>query len=143
LRDELELLGKYIEIMEIRFQDKLVVERRIDPATLDALVPNLVLQPIVENALEHGAARAAGEGKIELSAKRDGDDLRLCVRDNGPGLEGETGSGVGVANTRARLEQSYGEFASLTLSNADGGGVVATISLPYHTRADRFEGRDA
>jgi two-component system, LytTR family, sensor kinase len=142
-RDEVAFLRRYIEIMEIRFQGRLQVKLDVAGDALEALVPNLILQPIVENALEHGAARAAGEGKIELSARRDGDDLRLCVRDNGPGLEAEAGSGVGVANTRARLEQLYGEFASLTLSNADGGGVVATISLPYHTRADRFEGRDA
>ena len=142
LREEVAFLRRYIEIMEIRFQGRLQVALDVAEGALDALVPNLILQPIVENALEHGAARAAGEGKIELSAKRDGDDLRLCVRDNGPGLEGEAGSGVGVANTRARLEQLYGEFASLTLSNGDGSGVVATIILPYHTRADRFEGRD-
>ena len=142
LREEVAFLRRYIEIMEIRFQGKLQVALDVAEDALDALVPNLILQPIVENALEHGAARAAGEGKIELSAKRDGDDLRLCVRDNGPGLDGEAGSGVGVANTRARLEQLYGEFASLTLSDGDGAGVVATIILPYHTRADRFEGRD-
>jgi two-component system, LytTR family, sensor kinase len=143
LREEVAFLRRYIEIMEIRFQGRLQAQLDVAEDALDALVPNLILQPIVENALEHGASRAAGEGRIELSARRDGDDLRVCVRDNGPGLDAEAGSGVGVANTRARLEQLYGEFATLTLANADGGGVTATISLPYHTRADRFVGRDA
>jgi two-component system, LytTR family, sensor kinase len=141
LRDELAFLRRYIEIMEIRFQGRLQVAMNAADDVLDALVPNLVLQPIVENALEHGAARAAGEGQIELSARRDGDELRLSVRDNGPGLDEGAQSGVGVANTRARLEQLYGEFATLTLSNANGGGVLAEIVLPYHTRSDRFEGR--
>ncbi len=143
LREEVAFLRRYIEIMEIRFQGRLQVAMDVAEDALDALVPNLVLQPIVENALEHGASRAEGEGRIELSARRDGDELRLSVRDNGPGLEAGATTGVGVANTRARLEQLYGEFASLTHANADGGGVAATISLPYHTRADRFEGRDA
>jgi two-component system LytT family sensor kinase len=141
LRDELAFLRRYIEIMEIRFQGRLQVAMNVGDDTLEALVPNLVLQPIVENALEHGAARAEGEGRIELSARRDGDELRLAVRDNGPGLQEGAPPGVGVANTRARLEQLYGEFATLTLSNADGGGVLAEIVLPYHTRSDRFEGR--
>ena len=141
LREELAFLRRYIEIMEIRFQGRLQVATHVADDALDALVPNLVLQPIVENALEHGAARAEGEGRIELSARRDGDELRLSVRDNGPGLQEGAPPGVGVANTRARLEQLYGEFATLTLSNADGGGVLAEIVLPYHTRSDRFEGR--
>ncbi len=141
LRDELSFLRRYIEIMEIRFQGRLQVAMNVGDDALEALVPNLVLQPIVENALEHGAARAEGEGRIELSAHRDGDELRLSVRDNGPGLQEGAPPGVGVANTRARLEQLYGEFATLTLSNADGGGVLAEIVLPYHTRSDRFEGR--
>lgn len=141
LREELAFLRRYIEIMEIRFQGKLQVAMNVGDDALDALVPNLVLQPIVENALEHGAARAEGEGRIELSARRDGDELRLAVRDNGPGLDDGAAAGVGVANTRARLEQLYGEFATLTLSNAAGGGVLAEIVLPYHTRSDRFEGR--
>ncbi|HYK02405.1 MAG TPA: histidine kinase [Thermoanaerobaculia bacterium] len=141
LREELAFLRRYIEIMEIRFQGKLQVAMNVGEDALDALVPNLVLQPIVENALEHGAARAQGEGRIELSARRDGDELRLAVRDNGPGLEDGAAAGVGVANTRARLEQLYGEFATLTLANAAGGGVLTEIVLPFHTRSDRFEGR--
>jgi signal transduction histidine kinase len=143
LREELSFLRRYIEIMEVRFQGRLQVAMNIAEDALEALVPNLILQPLVENALEHGAARAEGEGRIEVSARRDGDDLVLAVRDNGPGLGEATSSGVGIANTRARLEQLYGEFATLSLDDASGRGACATITLPYHTRSDRFEGRDA
>lgn len=142
LRDELAFLRRYIEIMEVRFQGRLQVEMNVDDTALEGLVPNLILQPIVENALEHGASRADSE-RIEVTAERSGDDLRLSVRDNGPGLASVPEAGVGLGNTRARLEQLYGEEATLTLANADGGGVCATIVVPFHTRADRFEGRDA
>lgn len=140
LRDELAFLRRYIEIMEIRFQGRLRVDMAIADDTQDALVPNLILQPIVENALEHGVNRAAGEGRIEIAARRDGGRLILSVRDNGPGLDAQHASGVGLANTRARLEQLYGDRASLELrdaelSNADNGGVLAQITLPYHEHA--------
>jgi two-component system, LytTR family, sensor kinase len=134
LRDELEFLGRYVEIMEIRFQGRLTVERRIDPATTDALVPNLILQPIVENALEHGVSRKKGAGVVEIASERRGDLLVLTVRDNGPGVADDTRTGVGLSNTRARLTQLYGEAASLTLSAAPEGGTVAEIALPFRTR---------
>lgn len=132
LREELAFLRRYIEIMEVRFQGRLRVEMKIDDDTQDALVPNLILQPIVENALEHGVNRAAGEGRIEIAARRDGKRLLLTVRDNGPGLDTLNESGVGLANTRARLAQLYGTEAALTLTNAEGGGTIAAIALPYH-----------
>jgi sensor histidine kinase YesM len=132
LRQELQLLDRYIEIMEIRFQGRLRVEREIEPATLDALVPNLILQPIVENALEHGASRALGEGVVSIAARRAGDRLTITVRDNGPGV-GARREGVGLGNTRARLAQLYGDEAGVTLTTApDGGGAVAEIVLPFH-----------
>jgi signal transduction histidine kinase len=135
LREELAFLRRYIEIMEIRFQGRLRVDRVIAEDTQDALVPNLILQPIVENALEHGVNRAGGEGQIEIAARRDGDRLILTVRDNGPGLDAQNTSGVGLANTRARLEQLYGDRASLELKDAEGGGVLAQITLPYRQHA--------
>ncbi|MDP9195071.1 MAG: sensor histidine kinase [Acidobacteriota bacterium] len=135
LRDELAFLRRYIEIMEVRFQGKLRVEMNIAADAQDALVPNLILQPIVENALEHGVNRSAGEGQIEIAARRDGERLVLTVRDNGPGLEAQNASGVGLANTRARLEQLYGDRASLELRDAEGGGVLAQITLPYREHA--------
>jgi sensor histidine kinase YesM len=134
LRQELQLLDRYIEIMEIRFQGRLHVEREIDASALDALVPNLILQPIVENALEHGASRAAGEGIVKINARREGDRLAISVRDNGPGV-GARREGVGLGNTRARLAQLYGENADVTLTTAADGGAVAEIVLPYHVHA--------
>lgn len=133
LREELEFLGRYIEIMEIRFQGRLKIERRIDPETMDARVPNLVLQPIVENALEHGASRTTGEARIEIASERRGEKLVLTVRDNGPGLSEETRAGVGIANTRARLAQMYGDAGALRLTPAAGGGTIAEITLPFRT----------
>ena len=137
LRDELDFLRRYIEIMEVRFQGRLKVTASIDDGVLDALVPNLILQPIVENALEHGASRTAGEGRVDITARRQGDDLVLLVRDNGPGLgAGERRTGVGLRNTEARLDQLYGDAASLSIRSADGGGVLAQITVPFHTAGD-------
>jgi two-component system LytT family sensor kinase len=137
LRDELEFLRRYIEIMEIRFQGRLEVAISADEPAMNALLPNLILQPIVENALEHGASRATGRGEVTIAAKRDGDDLVITVQDNGPGLASSSPEqGVGLRNTESRLEQLYGEAASFTLRSPDGGGVVATIRVPYHTAAD-------
>jgi two-component system, LytTR family, sensor kinase len=135
LREELDFLRRYIEIMEIRFQGRLHVETQADDGVLDALVPNLILQPIVENALEHGASRT-NEGRVEISARRFGDDLVLTVRDNGPGLSAAESKGIGLTNTEARLEQLYGDAASLTIGAADGGGVLATVIVPFHTARD-------
>lgn len=135
LRDELEFLRRYIEIMEIRFQGRLTVTVHTGDRSLEALVPNLILQPIVENALEHGASRASGNGEVTIDAKVDGDDLVVTVQDNGPGLK-STDEGVGLRNTKARLDQLYGDPASLTLTSPSGSGVLATLRVPYHTAAD-------
>jgi two-component system LytT family sensor kinase len=143
LEKELAFLNRYLEIMQIRFQGRLAVEMRVDGAVLDALVPTLILQPLVENAVKHGVGKLASGGTVEIRAYRDTDEDRLVlrVRDNGPGLEGgdeaSREEGVGLANTRARLEQLYGSEQRLTLRPApDGVGVVAEVTLPYHTRAD-------
>lgn len=142
LRDELAFLRRYLEIMEVRFQGRLKVALDVGDDLLDALVPNLILQPLVENALEHGVSRSTGEGDVSISATRAGESLRLCVRDHGPGLAQTTTPGVGLDNTRARLEQLYGGQASLSLLPADGGGLRAEIALPFHTHQDlRFEDR--
>lgn len=133
LREELDFLGRYIEIMKIRYQGRMEVEQRIDDETLDARVPNLILQPVVENALEHGAGRVASGGRVEIASARREDRLVLTVRDNGPGLRGQESTGVGLANTRARLAQLYGDRASLTLAPRAEGGVVVTIELPFRT----------
>ncbi|MGZ7080757.1 MAG: sensor histidine kinase, partial [Thermoanaerobaculia bacterium] len=135
LRDELSFLRRYIEIMEIRFQGRLRVDTTIADDTLEALVPNLILQPLVENALEHGFSRVAGEGRIEITARRDDENLEITIRDNGPGIEREQ-TGVGLTNTRARLSQLYGDASALSLAPAAGGGTLATIVVPFHTAHD-------
>ncbi|HEX7150595.1 MAG TPA: histidine kinase [Thermoanaerobaculia bacterium] len=135
LREELAFLQKYLDIMEVRFQGRLRVTQKIAPETLEALVPNFILQPIVENALEHGVGRT-GDANIELGARRDGDDLLLHVRDEGPGLGDSSVSGVGLTNTRARLAELYGDAASVVIASADGGGVTAELRLPFHVTKD-------
>ena len=142
LRQELELLGRYLEIMEVRFQGRLQVTTEVDPAALDALVPNLILQPIVENAIKHGVSSIAGVGHIALRGEVRGDQLVLRVENDGPPPASPTassggGAGVGVRNTRARLSHLYGEDQSFDLRAAAGdSGTVVEIRLPYHTRAD-------
>jgi two-component system LytT family sensor kinase len=132
LRQELDFVERYLEIMRIRFQGSLEVETRVDDGVLDALVPNLILQPLVENAAKHGVGRQRGVGRIEIGARREGERVVLSVRDNGPGLgEAPLREGVGVRNTRERLAQLYGDAGALALRPATGGGVEAEVSLPY------------
>jgi two-component system LytT family sensor kinase len=137
LREELEFLQMYLEIEQTRFQDRLSVRTDIDPAVLDALVPTLILQPLVENALRHGIAPYAKQGLIEVRAKKKGTRLELQVRDSGPGLrnfeQAATAQGIGLTNTRARLEQLYRDQHSLDLADAAEGGLLVTVSLPFCT----------
>jgi signal transduction histidine kinase len=134
LREELAFIRRYIEIMEIRFQGRLRVRMEIENEVLDALVPDFILQPIVENALEHGVSRAGGAGEITIAARRAGDRVILTVRDNGPGISENVGSGgVGVANTRERIEHLYGDQGKLMLAPAAEGGTIAEIVIPFRT----------
>jgi two-component system, LytTR family, sensor kinase len=139
LREEVRLLRLYLEILEIRYQGQLETVVTVDPEVQDALVPNLVLQPLVENAMKHGIDRAGGHGTIEVLASRSGDDLVLTVRDTGPrestaARNGE--SGVGLRLARERLAELYGQQQQLELRPAAGGGMQARVILPYHTRDD-------
>jgi LytS/YehU family sensor histidine kinase len=137
LRKEMEFVERYLEIMRIRFQGTLDVETEVDGEVLDALVPNLILQPLVENAVKHGVSRMKEGGRIHIAAWRDDGHVRLCVRDNGPGMNGGAPrEGVGVRNTRERLAQLYGGEQELALVPAEGGGVEARVSLPFHTAGD-------
>jgi len=132
LREELAFIRRYIEIMEIRFQGRLRVRMEIENEVLDALVPDFILQPIVENALEHGVSRAAGAGEITIAARRDAEHVILTVRDNGPGIsENARSGGVGVANTRERIEHLYGDQGKLMLAPAAEGGTIAEIVIPF------------
>jgi signal transduction histidine kinase len=133
LREELDFLGRYAEIEQTRFGPRLKIEMNIAPETLDALVPSLVLQPLVENAIKHGIEPRARAGCIEIKADRDRDSLRLEVRDNGAGLpNGNIVEGIGLSNTRARLKQLYEDGHSFELSGAPEGGVMVKIRLPFH-----------
>jgi two-component system LytT family sensor kinase len=133
LARETELLRRYLDIMEVRFQGGLEVRIEIDPTLNDALVPNLILQPLVENAFKHGLSGLEKGGRVEVRARHDGDDVVLTVRDNGPG-PGTTEDGVGITNTRARLVQLYGENQGFALRAAGDGspGAIAEVRLPYH-----------
>jgi two-component system, LytTR family, sensor kinase len=133
LERELELLQRYLDIMEVRFQGRLTVQLDIDDGVRSALVPNLILQPLVENALKHGAAAIEDPGSIVVSARRAGDDVVLSVRDNGPG-PGRVAApyGVGLRNTTERLSQLYGARQRFSLRAADGPGTIAQVTLPYH-----------
>ena len=132
LAEELALLEEYLAIVQARFGDRVAVEREVDPAALAGLVPQLMLQPLVENAVEHGVARRAGAGRIAIRAAREGDRLRIAVADDGPGLERPALERVGLGNTRLRLGELYGEDGVLTLEPGVPGGLVATVTLPFH-----------
>jgi two-component system LytT family sensor kinase len=135
LRRELDLLEEYIELMQIRFQGKLDVTMRVQDDTRDALVPNLILQPIVENAIKHGVG-SMGSGEIAIAAVRVGENLELTVSDSGGGPGGGP-EGVGLRNTNARLAQLYGSQFSVTLRSRPGGGTDAVMVLPLRTGAQR------
>lgn len=134
LGEELEFLERYVSLQRIRFPDRLQVHWQIAEESKYALVPPLVVQPLVENAIEHGLATARG-GNIRVSAHRDGDTLELEVADDGPGFGGDAGvrnGGVGLANTRERLALLYGKRGSLACDDGPGGGGVVRIRLPWH-----------
>jgi two-component system LytT family sensor kinase len=136
LRRELQYLQLYLAIEQVRFADRLRVEISVDPQILDAWVPQLILQPIVENAVRHGIERSSSAGRILLRASRSSDMLAIRVQDDGPGLSGSSSSerrGIGLANARARLQQLYGEDARLEMENSDGGGAVVTLRFPFRS----------
>ena len=135
LHRELDYVRLYLAIEQVRFEDRLRVTIEADPAVLDAAVPHMSLQPIVENALRHGIARTSAPGTVHISASREGASVVIRVEDDGPGFragERPEGWGIGLSNTRARLTQLHGDAAALTLHDGSPGAVV-TMVLPYHT----------
>jgi two-component system LytT family sensor kinase len=135
LAEELDFVRQYLAIEEVRFSDRLRPVFEADPDVLTALVPEFLLQPLVENALRHGLAKRVTATLLRIEAIREGDTLVLSVVDGGPGLEGggaEPGEGVGLRNTRERLATLYGDRASLQLKETPEGGAAATVRLPYH-----------
>jgi len=139
---ELAFIARYLEIMQVRFEGKLQAETFVEPAAREALVPTLILQPLVENAVRHGVAKVRGGGRIEVAARRVGDRVRLSVRDSGPGWPGggapEAARGIGLRNTEARLRQMYGDEQRLWLESAVEGGALAVVEVP-HRVAEREE----
>ncbi|HET9982921.1 MAG TPA: sensor histidine kinase [Longimicrobiales bacterium] len=138
LQRELSFLRRYLAIEHVRFRERLSVRWSIAPECRWAEVPTLLLQPLVENAIRHGIAQQPGPGRIEIRARRVDAALHLSVRDNGPGLVGGVGAvreGVGLRNTRERLEQLYGPDHSFHLQAAPGGGFLVTITLPFRPAA--------
>jgi two-component system LytT family sensor kinase len=136
LRDELAFVERYLAIEQIRFQDRLVARIVADPAVLEALVPNLILQPLVENAIRHGVERRSAPGRITVAVGRRSETLVLQVEDSCagalPSASATTGGGIGLSNTRARLHQLYGERQRFHLAATDDGGALAVVELPYH-----------
>ena len=137
LREELNFIKLYLSIQEMRFSDRLQIELNIDPATSKAMVPNLILQPLTENALRHGIGRSADSGLVGVSSAVENGHLRLTVYDNGAGLRDDwqlKGSkGIGLANTAARLQQLYNDNHQFDIRNREGGGVEAVIVMPLRT----------
>jgi LytS/YehU family sensor histidine kinase len=133
LRQEIDFLRVFLDIEQVRFQDRLQVVWDIAPETLEASVPTLLWQPVLENAIRHGVTPLTGRGRIVIAARREGGELVLEIRDNGMGLPvgGVPREGVGLRNIRERVHQLYGTKAMFTLSPALGGGVIATLRLPF------------
>jgi sensor histidine kinase YesM len=133
LRQEIDFLRMYVEIEQVRFQDRLQIVWNLAPDTLDAAVPTLLWHPVLENAIRHGVTPLAGRGRIVIASHRDAGDLVLEIRDNGQGLPpgGVAREGVGLRNIRERVGQLYGSRARFTLAPATGGGTVATLRLPF------------
>lgn len=141
LKEEIDFLNHYLEIEKIRFDDRLTVRLNIAPETLHAQVPTLILQPLVENAIKHGIAPHAAAGWVEVSAQRKNGILHLHVKNNGSGFSkvGEPSfqEGLGISNTRLRLQKLYGTSFQFDISNGVTEGAVVGVSFPFET-----EGRE-
>ncbi len=135
LEHDLEFLQRYLEIESIRFQDRLKVEFDLAPNCLRALIPSLMLQPLIENAMKHGISKDLTASLLKISAARDGTRLILTVYNDGPLLpkdEAALSRGIGVQNTRARLQMLYGDDARFELRDQPPRGVLARLTLPFH-----------
>lgn len=145
LKQELEFIRNYLDIEQIRFRDRLMVTITATDDVLDARVPHLLLQPLVENAIRHGIAPYLWAGHLLVVAKRAEDRVQLLVRDDGPGLrnggESDGPGGIGLANTRARLTKLYGDDYELDVGSAADGGFEARIALPFRLAPAEWQGQ--
>jgi two-component system LytT family sensor kinase len=138
LSREIEFLDRYLQIQQTRFGDRLTIRKQIDASTMEAYVPYLVLQPLVENALRHGIGTMPGPGTVEIRVNRNDGMLQLQVKDTGPGMTAmpdgvKKNGGLGLTNTQARLLQLYGNRQRVDIENNPNGGLQVTITMPYHT----------
>jgi two-component sensor histidine kinase len=140
LKEETEFLRCYLDIEQVRFGDRLTVAFELEPQTLTAQVPHLILQPIVENAIQHAIAPRSARGHISIEAKRLNGLLRVAISDNGPGISSNANlpwkQGVGLTNVRTRLQQIYGRDFRFELVNANEKGLTAVIEIPFEREAN-------
>ncbi len=146
---ELAFIKNYLDIEQVRFQDRLTVNYEIDENTLSAQLPKLILQPIVENTIKHGVAKLTDEGKINISSKLLTDSsgkpafLDIQISDNGPGFNKDhknlNGSGIGLRNVASRLQQHYDDQSQLNITSNDPNGASIRIIIPYHTKSKAYE----
>ena len=140
LKQELELLKAYLDIEQTRFGDRLSIEMKIMPDALEARVPNLLLQPLVENAIRHGVGSRMSAGCVVICARKQGGQLQIQITDNGKGLPRGAPSmraGLGLRNTRERLQQLYGGAHQFDVRNAEQGGAVVRIAIPFRVAAEQ------
>jgi len=150
LTQELEIVKSYLEIEQMRFADRLRIEMQVNPNTLDAMVPSFILQPLIENAVRHGIAHCENEGGIETSVRREGERVRLQVRNSGNGNgksnggngEARAGLGIGLSNTTDRLAHFYKDDYDFGIRRPDTGGFEVVISIPYERKSRETEGVD-
>jgi two-component system LytT family sensor kinase len=141
LKEEVKFIELYLDIQKVRFSDRLSVQIDIAPETLTALVPNLVLQPLVENAIRHGISHKNSSGLLSIKSYCENGSLHMTVSDDGPGLPSdwnlEKSEGIGLANTNARLKHLYGNKYRFDLSNGKNGGATASITIPFQAGEER------
>ena len=147
LKEELDFLSKYLEIEQTRFRDRLTVVFDVAPDTLDALVPNLILQPLVENAIKHGIGPRPAPGTVSIRSRRVGTMLELVVQDNGVGLSAarlsDFNRGIGLSNTRSRLDHLYGSIHRFEFRQPAEGGLLVLIAIPLVAVEDEGVGVQA
>jgi two-component system, LytTR family, sensor kinase len=146
LADEIEFTRRYLEIERIRFHDRLAVEWEIDPQALEAEVPNLILQPLVENAMRHGVESNSGTSRIQIAAQLKNGQVLMEVRDDGTDLKKISGqhdaAGLGLKNTRARLAELYGEDYTFSLGRGENEWTIAQIVIPFLPAKEQSNGEE-
>ena len=132
LADELAFLEAYLDLQRLRFEERLRVDVTVEASLRNALVPAMILQPLVENAVRHAVEPRAAGGHIAIGAHREGAELRLTVTDDGPGLPAhQPDGGIGLANTRTRLAELHGDAGQLLLEPREEGGLAVTVVVPW------------